>query len=146
MRIAIASDHAGVDLKNELINYLTEQGHSLQNFGTDSLDSCDYPDYAYPSAVSVANGDNEFGILICGSGVGVSIVANKVKDIRCANCFNEEMASLSRQHNNANMIAIGARFISPEQGKKMIEVFLETKFEGGRHENRVNKIHSKTGC
>ena len=145
MRIAIASDHAGVELKNDIIKHLTENGHSLQNFGTDSNESCDYPDYAYPAAVSVANGDNEYGILICGSGVGVSIVANKVKGVRCANCFNQEMASLARQHNNANMIAIGARFISPEQAKEMIEIFLETKFEGGRHENRVNKIHTKTG-
>jgi ribose 5-phosphate isomerase B len=146
MKIAISADHAGFDLKKILINKLKESGQSVTDYGTNSTESIDYPDYAYKAAKSVADGENELGIIICGSGVGVSITANKVKGIRAANCFNTEMASLARQHNNANIICLGARFIDEELATNMIDVFIKTEFEGGRHERRVEKIHNLTGC
>jgi ribose 5-phosphate isomerase B len=146
MKIAISADHAGFDLKKILINKLKESGQSVTDYGTNSTESIDYPDYAYKAAKSVADGENEVGIIICGSGVGVSITANKVKGIRAANCFNTEMASLARQHNNANIICLGARFIDEELATNMIDVFIKTEFEGGRHERRVEKIHNLTGC
>lgn len=146
MNIAIACDHAAVDQKNELIKYLESQGHQVTNFGTNSNDSVDYPDYAVKAAEDVASGNSERGIIICGSGIGVSISANKVKGIRAALCYNEETAKLSRQHNNANIMCYGARFIDLETAKKMVDNFINTDFEGGRHQNRVDKIHSLTGC
>lgn len=146
MKIAISADHAGFELKKILIIKLKESGYDVADYGTNSTDSIDYPDYAYAVAKSIAEGDNELGIIICGSGVGVSITANKVKGIRAANCFNIEMASLARQHNNANVICLGARFITPEQATEMVTTFLTTEFEGGRHERRVYKIHDLTGC
>jgi ribose 5-phosphate isomerase B len=146
MKIAISCDHAAVDQKNELIKYLENQGHTVTNFGTDSNDSVDYPDYAVKAAEYVANAKSERGIIICGSGIGVSISANKVKGIRAALCYNEETAKLSRQHNNANVMCYGARFIDIDTAKKMVDNFLNTEFEGGRHQNRVDKIHSLTGC
>lgn len=146
MKIAIACDHAAVDQKNELIKYLESQGHQVTNFGTNTNDSVDYPDYAVKAAEDVASGNSEKGIIICGSGIGVSISANKVKGIRAALCYNEETAKLSRQHNNANIMCYGARFIDLETAKKMVDNFINTNFEGGRHQNRVDKIHSLTGC
>lgn len=137
--IAIAADHAGFEYK-ELIKEHLKSSYKVQDFGTFSKDSVDYPDFVHPAASSVENGDNVFGILICGSGEGVSITANKHQNIRCALCWEVDIAKLSRQHNNANMIAIPARFVSEKLALEMIDAFLETEFEGGRHQNRVNKI------
>ena len=146
MNIAIASDHAGFDLKNEIISLLQEKKFSIIDFGTDSNESVDYPDFAYTAAESVASAESDIAIIICGSGVGVSITANKVKGVRAANCFNEEMAALARQHNNANVLTLGSRFIEVNTAKNMVNTFINTDFEGGRHQRRVDKVHSLTGC
>ena len=146
MKIAISADHAGFELKKKIIKALEENGNEVKDFGTYSDESIDYADFAYKAAKSVADKNEDFGIIICGSGVGVSITANKVKGIRAANCFNNEMSALARQHNNANIICLGARFLSESQAIEMVETFLTTEFEGGRHERRVNKIHDLTGC
>ena len=138
-KIAIACDHAGFDYK-ELIKKHLEETYDVQDFGTYSKDSVDYPDFVHPAATSVEKGDNELGILICGSGQGVSITANKHQDIRCALCWLPELAELARQHNNANMISIPARFITSELAIEIVDQFLTTDFEGGRHQNRVDKI------
>lgn len=138
-KIAIAADHAGFEYKE----YLKEQLKDLfdiQDFGTFSLDSVDYPDFVHPAATSVENGDNELGILICGSGQGVQITANKHQQIRCALAWMPEIAQLSRQHNNANMLALPARFIAKELAFEIVNKFLNTDFEGGRHQTRVDKI------
>jgi ribose 5-phosphate isomerase B len=138
-KIAIACDHAGFDYK-ELIKKHLEETYDVQDFGTYSKDSVDYPDFVHPAATSVEKGENELGILICGSGQGVSITANKHQDIRCALCWLPELAELARQHNNANMISIPARFITSELAIEIVDQFLTTDFEGGRHQNRVDKI------
>jgi ribose 5-phosphate isomerase B len=140
MNIAIASDHAGFKLKNDLLVHLIELGFEIQDFGPDSADSVDYPDYAHPVAHSVVSGENTLGILICGSGNGVCITANKHKGIRAALAWEEELATLARQHNNANVICIPARFVSKAKAFKSADAFLNAAFEGGRHENRVSKI------
>jgi len=140
MNIAIASDHAGFKLKNDLLVHLIELGFEIQDFGPDSADSVDYPDYAHPVAHSVVSGENTLGILICGSGNGVCITANKHKGIRAALAWEEELATLARQHNNANVICIPARFVSKAKAFKIADAFLNAAFEGGRHENRVSKI------
>ena len=140
-KIAIAGDHAGYELKEIIKNHLKAK-YEIQDFGTHSLDSVDYPDFVHPAASSVENGENELGILICGSGQGVSMTANKHQKIRCALCWEVELAELAKQHNDANMVAIPARFVSEELALKIIDAFLITEFEGGRHQNRVNKI----GC
>lgn len=140
MNIAIASDHAGFKLKNDLLVHLIELGFEIQDFGPDSADSVDYPDYAHPVANSVVSGENTLGILICGSGNGVCITANKHKGIRAALAWEEELATLARQHNNANIICIPARFVSKAKAFKIADAFLNAAFEGGRHENRVSKI------
>ncbi len=138
-KIAIAADHAGFEYKEYLKEQLKDK-YEIQDFGTHSLDSVDYPDFVHPAASSVENGDNELGILICGSGQGVQITANKHQQIRCALAWMPEIAALSRQHNNANMVALPARFIAKELALEIVEKFLTTDFEGGRHQNRVNKI------
>lgn len=138
-KIAIACDHAGFDYK-ELIKKHLEETYDVQDFGTYSKDSVDYPDFVHPAATSVEKGENELGILICGSGQGVSITANKHQDIRCALCWLPELAELARQHNNANMISIPSRFITSELAIEIVDQFLTTDFEGGRHQNRVDKI------
>ena len=138
-KIAIACDHAGLDYK-ELIKKHLEESYDVQDFGTYSKDSVDYPDFVHPAATSVEKGENELGILICGSGQGVSITANKHQDIRCALCWLPELAELARQHTNANMISIPARFITSELAIEIVDQFLTTDFEGGRHQNRVDKI------
>lgn len=138
-KIAIACDHAGFDYK-ELIKKHLEETYDVQDFGTYSKDSVDYPDFVHPAATSVEKGENELGILICGSGQGVSITANKHQDVRCALCWLPELAELARQHNNANMISIPARFITSELAIEIVDQFLTTDFEGGRHQNRVDKI------
>jgi ribose 5-phosphate isomerase B len=145
MKVAIASDHAGFELKKELIAWLKSLDYQILDFGAFSSDSVDYPDYAYPASESVAAGIADFGVLICGTGVGMSITANKVTGIRAANCTREDMALLSRQHNNANVLTLGSRLTDLETAKKITLTFLEGEFEGGRHKIRIEKIHSLTG-
>ena len=140
MKISIASDHGGLELKNKIGEYLCRQGHTVRDFGTTTLDSCDYPDFARPAALSVAKGETERGILVCTTGIGVSMVANKVKGIRCALCVNPDMAHMTRLHNNANVLAMGQKYVDLETAKQIVDEFLNTPFEGGRHAERVNKI------
>ncbi|MCS7177509.1 MAG: ribose 5-phosphate isomerase B [Candidatus Kapabacteria bacterium] len=144
MRIAIASDHAGFAYKERLRELLQQAGNEVQDYGAHSEESSDYPDFAVLAARAVARGEADYGILICGSGIGMSIVANKVPGVRAANCCTEEMARLSRLHNNANVLTFGARLMPFEQAWRIVQVFLETPFEGGRHERRVGKIHQLT--
>lgn len=138
--LAIGSDHAGYDYKELVKQMLAEKGYQVDDKGTYSKDSVDYPDFAHPVAEMVAEGKAASGILICGSGNGVCITANKHKGIRAALCWNEELAMLARQHNNANVLCIPARFVDIDLAKKMVDAFLNTPFEGGRHEKRVEKI------
>lgn len=138
LRIAIGADHAGFEYKEAIAKWLGQD--NLKDFGTYSADSADYPDFAHPVASAVESGEFEFGILVCGSANGVAITANKHQGIRAAICWNEELASLARKHNNANIVCIPARFISIEEAEKIVRIFLNTEFEGGRHANRVNKI------
>jgi len=140
MKIAIGGDHAGFSYKKEIKKYLEEKGHQLSDYGTNSLDSTDYPDYAHPLSESIENKTNEIGILICGSGNGVCMTANKHQQVRAALCWNTQIAFLSRLHNDANVICIPARFVALELAYEMVDMFLDTKFEAGRHERRVNKI------
>lgn len=140
MNIAIGADHAGFDYKELLKKHLEQNGHQVKDFGTHSLDSVDYPDFAHPVASAVEKQEYELGVLICGSANGVAITANKRQGIRAAICWTEEIASLARQHNNANVVCIPARFVSGDLAKKITDKFLTTPFEGGRHETRVNKI------
>ena len=146
MNIVIASDHAAPNEKSEIISWLQTLGHNVINKGTDTEESVDYPDFAKAAADSVKSGESELGIIICGSGIGVSITANKIEGIRAALVYNEETARLSRQHNNANIMCYGARFFGLEEAKKMINAFISEDFEGGRHQRRVDKIHSLTNC
>ena len=139
-KIAIGSDHAGVEFKAALITFLNELGYTVQDFGPATADSVDYPDFAHPVASSVENKENELGILICGSANGVAITANKHQGIRAAICWLEEISALARQHNDANIVCIPARFIDLDLTKRIVRTFLTTEFEGGRHANRVNKI------
>lgn len=138
--IAIGGDHAGYEYKTRLIEILAQKGWQVDDKGPFSGDSVDYPDFAHPLADTVEQGKASVGILICGSGNGVCITANKHKGIRAALCWNTELAALARQHNNANVLCIPARFVSIETAIDMVETFLSTDFEGGRHEKRVNKI------
>ncbi|WP_026950737.1 ribose 5-phosphate isomerase B [Algoriphagus mannitolivorans] len=139
-KIAIGGDHAGFDYKAKMIEKLGSLGYEVKDFGPFTTDSVDYPDYVHPLSTAVEKGEYELGIVICGSGNGVAITANKHQGIRAALCWNEDLAALARQHNNANVLAIPARFISYELAEKLAEIFLTTDFEGGRHSNRVNKI------
>jgi len=138
--IAIGSDHAGFEYKEAIKKWLTHKGYQVHDFGAPSLDSVDYPDFAHPTAVSVASGESTFGILICGSANGVAMTANKHQSIRAALCWQTDVAALTRQHNDANVICIPARFVALALAEQMIEVFMETAFEGGRHAGRVGKI------
>lgn len=140
MTIAIGNDHAGTEYKFEIIKYLEQQGHQVKNFGTDTNDSMDYPDAIHPTADAVESGKVDFGIILCGSGNGAQMTANKHQGIRAALCWNNELVALARQHNNANILTIPARFVSLQQALGFVNVFLTTDFEGGRHQNRVNKI------
>ena len=139
-KVAIAADHAGFEYKSILIQFLESKKIEVVDFGTDSTASMDYPDIVHPLCQSIEEGNCEFGILLCGSANGVAITANKHQNIRAAICWQDEISSLSRQHNNANIACIPARFISIEEAKSIIKIFLTTAFEGGRHQNRVNKI------
>ncbi|HDP76533.1 MAG TPA: ribose 5-phosphate isomerase B [Bacteroidales bacterium] len=141
--LVIASDHAGYTTKEELKKYLAELGYNVWDFGTHSEDSVDYPDFAHPLATAIEKGDYQLGILLCGSGNGVSITANKHQGVRSALCWLPEIATLARKHNNANVCAIPARFVSISEAKKIVKAFLDAKFEGGRHTRRVEKIPMK---
>ena len=138
--IAIGADHAGFEYKETLKNYVHELGFTSNDFGTYDDSSVDYPDFAHPVASAGEENDDTFGILICGSANGVAMSANKHQQVRAALCWKEEIASLARQHNNANIVCIPARFVSIEEAKKIVKTFFSTDFEGGRHANRVNKI------
>lgn len=140
MKIAIGSDHAGFDFKEAIRNKLTEQGFEVTDYGAFSNESVDYPDFAHPVASDVDSGTVNFGVLICGSGNGVCITANKHQGVRAALCWNNDLAALARQHNNANVICIPARFVDLDVAISMTETFLRTEFEGGRHQRRVEKI------
>jgi ribose 5-phosphate isomerase B len=140
MKLAVGADHAGFHLKSKVIAYLHEQGYQTKDFGTYSADSVDYPDFAHPVAATVDADDYPMGILICGSANGVCMTANKYPYVRAAICWNEELAQLARQHNDANILCLPARFISEELALEIVKTFLSTPFEGGRHEKRVNKI------
>ena len=140
MKIAIGNDHAGPEYKKAIVAMLQVKGHEIHNFGTDSEASVDYPDFGHPVAVEVSNGTVDFGIIICGSGNGIAMTANKHQKVRAALCWMKEIAVLARLHNDANIISIPARFTSIPQAVEMVEAFLTTEFEGGRHQNRVNKI------
>jgi ribose 5-phosphate isomerase B len=139
-KIAIGSDHAGFEYKSALVDFLNELGYEVTDFGTNSADSVDYPDFAHPVASAVENKTADAGVLICGSANGVAITANKHQNIRAAICWLAEIAALARQHNDANVICIPARFIDLDLAKKITSTFITTDFEGGRHANRVNKI------
>lgn len=139
-KIAIGGDHAGFKYKERLKDWLTKNGYAFKDFGTYNEESTDYPDFAHPVSSAVESKEFEFGILVCGSANGVAITANKHQGIRAAICWNEELACLARQHNNANVVCIPERFIDFDTAVKIVDRFLNTSFEGGRHERRVNKI------
>ena len=140
MKIAIGNDHAALELKNHIVDYLVKEGHEVVNFGTDTPASTDYPIYGARVAHAGANGECERGVVICGTGIGISISANKVKGIRCALCSEPVSAKLTRQHNDANVLAMGARIIGPAMAEEIVHTFLTTEFEGGRHSRRVDLI------
>ena len=140
MLLPIGADHAGFELKANLINYLTEKGFELKDYGCYSTDSVDYPDFAHPVASLVEETEGIKGILICGSGNGINMTANKHQGIRAALCWKAEIAELARLHNDANILVLPARFLTFEEAKEIVDVFFDTEFEGGRHQNRVNKI------
>ena len=140
MKIAIGNDHAGPDYKQAIVAHLQSKGYEITNYGTDTFDSVDYPDFGHPVAIDVKTKKADFGIVICGSGNGIAMSANKHQGIRAALCWTKEIAALARQHNDANIVSIPARFTSIQQAIEIVDTFLNTNFEGGRHATRVNKI------
>ena len=140
MKIALACDHGGLNLKNEIIKYLSANGYEYEDFGTKTTESCDYPDFALLAAEAVASGECEKGILVCSTGIGVSIVANKVPGVRCAHCHDSYCAEFTRRHNDSNVLALGEKVVGTGYALKIVETFLTTAFEGGRHQRRVDKI------
>ncbi len=144
MKISIGADHAGVDVHNAIVKALQQEGIEVTDYGTHSHDSVDYPDYAHPVAKDVAGGKADYGVLICSTGIGMSIAANKVMGVRAALVHNESSASLARHHNNANVICMGETYVTPEEGVKLVDIFLKTPFDGGRHERRVEKLEKDT--
>ena len=140
MHISIGNDHTGPELKKQVFSLLNSLGHTYTNHGTDTNDSVYYPDFIHPVAVDVREGIATLGIIICGSGNGANMTANKYTEIRSALCWTAELSALARQHNNANILSIPARFVTTDVAKEMVKMFLKTEFEGGRHQNRVNKI------
>ena len=142
MKVAIASDHGGINIREEIKSLLTELGIEFEDFGCECETSVDYPDYALPVAEKVASGEFDRGILICGTGIGMSIAANKVKGIRCALVHDMFSAKATREHNDSNVLAMGERVIGPGLAREIAKIWLTTEFEGGRHTNRVNKIHN----
>ena len=141
MKISIGNDHAGPDYKKEIVAFLEQNGHEIFNHGTNTFDSVDYPDFGHLVANDIETGKADFGVVICGSGNGINMTVNKHQSIRSALCWTKEIASLARQHNDANIISIPARFTSIQQAVEMVDTFLNTNFEGGRHANRVDKIN-----
>ena len=140
MKIAIGNDHAGTEYKLAIIGLLKSMNIEVENYGTDGTDSVDYPDFVHPVANDVESNKVDFGIIICGSGNGASMTANKHQKIRCALCWTKEIVALAREHNDANILSLPARYISLPQALEMVQVFLNTKFEGGRHERRIEKM------
>ena len=140
MKIAIGNDHAGPEYKKAIVAMLQSKGHEVLNFGTDSEASVDYPDFGHPVAVEVSNGTVDFGIIICGSGNGIAMTANKHQKVRAALCWTSEIAAMARQHNDANVLVLPARYITISEALKCVDVFLSEKFEGGRHQERIEKI------
>ncbi len=140
MKIAIGNDHAGPEYKFAIVEYLKSEGIEVNNYGTDTPDSVDYADFGHPVATDVEQGTVDFGIVICGSGNGISMTVNKHQGVRAALCWTKEIAELARQHNNANILSIPARYTSIQQAVEMVKTFLQTEFEGGRHANRIAKI------
>lgn len=146
MKIIIGNDHAAPEMKKEIMAYLEELGHEAVNFGVDTTDSCNYPEIGAKVARAVAAGEGDCGILICGTGVGISIAANKVKGVRAAVCSDTTTARLVKQHNNANIIAFGARIVGIEAAKDIVKAYLDASFEGGRHQERIDMIHEIENC
>ncbi len=146
MKIALGTDHAGYEYKEQIKKHLVEQGHEVKDFGTFSAEACDYPDFIHPAALAVGRGECDRAVVLGGSGNGEAITANKVHGIRCALCWNEELARLSRAHNDANALAIGARMVPLELALKMIDVWLATPFDGGRHARRIAKLAALDQC
>lgn len=146
MKIAFASDHAGYELKNYLIGLMKERGYEVKDFGTYSDESCDYPDFAHPAACAVEVGECEFGIAMCGTGNGISMTLNKHQGIRAALCWEPVIASFAKQHNNANILVLPARFVSEDEAVKIVDAYLNTDFEGGRHQRRIDKIPVNGAC
>ena len=140
MKISIACDHGAYELKERLKAHLTGQGHQVTDCGADSLDSCDYPDYARPAAQLVADGTCDRGVVLCTTGIGMSMVANKVKGVRCALCHETLSAEMTRRHNDANMLAMGAGVVGPLMARQVVQSFLTHDFEGGRHQRRIDKM------
>ena len=140
MKVAFASDHAGYELKQFLIALMSERGYETVDFGTHSTESCDYPYYAHPAALAVESGECGFGIAMCGTGNGIAMTLNKHQGIRAALCWMPEIASLAKQHNNANILVLPARFVSKEEAVAILDAYLDSEFEGGRHERRIEKI------
>jgi len=140
MKISIGNDHAGVSYKEAIIAYLEEKGFEVQNYGTDTEDSVDYPDYIHPVAKDVSDGKADLGIIICGSGNGAAMTANKHQKVRAALCWTKEIVALAREHNNANILSLPARYISIPQALAMVETYISTDFEGGRHQGRIDKM------
>lgn len=142
MKIILGADHGGYELKNHITEWLKQQGHEVNDIGVFTNESIDYPDITKPVAEGVINGDYDRGILVCGSGVGVNIAANKFHGIRAVNCHDTVMARLCREHNNTNIITFGGRFIAKELAYEILNIWLNTEFQGGRHQGRINKIHA----
>ena len=140
MKISIGNDHAGPEYKKEIISYLQELGHQVKNYGTDETTSVDYPDFIHPVAEDVAEAKVDLGIIICGSGNGAAMTANKHQKVRAALCWTKEIVALAREHNNANVLSLPARFISIPQALAMVETYISTDFEGGRHQGRIDKM------
>lgn len=143
MQISIGNDHAGPEYKEKIIAFLKSENYETINYGTNTTDSVDYPDFIHPVAKDVSEGKSDFGIIICGSGNGANMTANKYQKIRSALCWNKEIVVLAREHNDANILSLPARFISIPQAIEMVKVFISTKFEGGRHQKRIDKIPCK---
>ena len=140
MQLSIGNDHAGVEYKEAIVAYLKDKGHNIINHGTDTNESVDYPDFIHPVAEDVASGKVDLGIIICGSGNGAAMTANKHQKVRAALCWTKEIVALAREHNNANILSLPARFLSIPQAIAMVETFVNTEFEGGRHQGRIDKI------
>ncbi len=140
MKISMACDHGGYLLKKHIKQYLTNKGYQVVDFGTYDTQSCDYPDFAAKASQAVSSGECDKGVVVCTTGIGVSIVANKVKGVRCALCLNADMAEMTRRHNNANVLAMGAKYVDNALAQSIVDKFLSTEFEGGRHQRRLDKI------